>query len=1276
MSGPPTDRHLPWSRQGARNVAGVTYQVAVSAHLLILGRAGRLPITSVTPEGTEDVDCACADGSSLFVQAKERGDGTGVLTCAEIAQVLDHAIPALEVRERSQFILVTNARLGSDFTFTGWISTISEAFPDEKRETLLRSLTDRVRAESAGVLRRSLLVSLERQQEIHAAQLLSSVYRIPISVARLAYSRLLVDLGEIAAVQRARTPLTAIVRQLSDLDVLVNRVVETVDVRQLDTAVRNGIVEPLDFTSASELSPECFLLGVEATPGHIAANLDILRPALSSAIDTCLQSDGYVVIAGPSGTGKSSLLWRFSRDCGWVAGKARILRIGTDDVAELLRWVRLQQPSAKAPLLLCIDNLGRPSTGGWCAAVEQLRAIPGVVILGAVRREDFISSLVATSPSVIEPVLDLPLARSIDQTLRERGISTCLDPEEAFAQSKQLLMEFLSLLLSGRRMREVVAAQVQDRLTPDRVTEKEALRYVCTAHRVGLSIPADTLGHLLGCPADLHNAMVRLKSEHLLTENERTEWVGLHELRSEIICDVLHSLPPPTEASTYAALLRALPSPCQPILLKRYGYFSRSPIGPLASVVVELLNTADISLAAQLVNSLRECEAIRHARECLRVVRATPDSTGVSTSTRLLLALLVKETGFTMPLQAPEIQTLARELPPRPPSLVTQVLKQIASERIKVLAKSTNLADVVDWLSALEGYVDLSTDTAREIWSAHDGTWTPFHGRLLASLARLARLTSEQLEDMAGPVEDRSENVARLHPGGLRRSTNTHPDDGLVVTIEVLVPTSLSDVNTQVVSVAEQIMAACPEAAVAEVITREPGGQEYVVAIDIRPGYKRIPRKNLPRPTENRPHREVLDAAERLLSARFWTQRLRLEAELATEDKLLLEQLPDRLLNRHDHAGRRQAWKQRAIALSGQELPPPPQQESEQKTEDPAQQALQKVGDALARLAGDLDAPPTGRWYGAACQLREAIPMLTRARIEARPTLPSVGEPIPDALIGVVRRSADLLFALAPDQGRQHFRHRGSAPDWPSVAAQVISETRQRQLDEERSTLDSIMLSFGITADISAIVHDAPDSHRLVSDRWVVWLDWRSWESAPHFLNLSVELRSQLAFRLFIVASEREFALPFHAIQLGSDQIFPLDAATVEECCRVVQKKYAMSPHLPTWEDACAGLVEASRLGALYWSRPTAWRRQTDIEAAQKLIAQAAATFLAVPDPGIQEAFEELCNIVRAELQNGGPPLAAAFYGFPMNSPDSSIVRKIGNLKLAIAACEIQFPTA
>lgn len=72
----PRDRMAPddlWAdlRQGARNVACVTWQVAVLVHLLVLARAGDLPVASVTPEVFEDLDCTSADGTGTFVQMKE-----------------------------------------------------------------------------------------------------------------------------------------------------------------------------------------------------------------------------------------------------------------------------------------------------------------------------------------------------------------------------------------------------------------------------------------------------------------------------------------------------------------------------------------------------------------------------------------------------------------------------------------------------------------------------------------------------------------------------------------------------------------------------------------------------------------------------------------------------------------------------------------------------------------------------------------------------------------------------------------------------------------------------------------------------------------------------------------------------------------------------------------------------------------------------------------------------------------------------------------------------
>jgi hypothetical protein len=106
-------------RQGARNVAGVRWQVAVSVHLLIAARTGRLPFVRLIPEGNEDLDCHHADGSATLVQMKEVGAGAGRLTASDIADALAHADKAAGA---SSVALVTDGDLGSGLLFTGWDS--------------------------------------------------------------------------------------------------------------------------------------------------------------------------------------------------------------------------------------------------------------------------------------------------------------------------------------------------------------------------------------------------------------------------------------------------------------------------------------------------------------------------------------------------------------------------------------------------------------------------------------------------------------------------------------------------------------------------------------------------------------------------------------------------------------------------------------------------------------------------------------------------------------------------------------------------------------------------------------------------------------------------------------------------------------------------------------------------------------------------------------------------------------------------------------------------
>jgi hypothetical protein len=129
-------------RQGARNVAGVSWQIAVTAHLLIEAHAGERDFTRLVPEGYEDIDCLTSSGSRVLVQVKEKGAGAGTMTAADVADVLDHAAKAGKYVDVRSIVLVTDGELGSGLSFTGWDSTLSD-LPSTTCDRLIELLKSR-----------------------------------------------------------------------------------------------------------------------------------------------------------------------------------------------------------------------------------------------------------------------------------------------------------------------------------------------------------------------------------------------------------------------------------------------------------------------------------------------------------------------------------------------------------------------------------------------------------------------------------------------------------------------------------------------------------------------------------------------------------------------------------------------------------------------------------------------------------------------------------------------------------------------------------------------------------------------------------------------------------------------------------------------------------------------------------------------------------------------------------------------------------------------------
>ena len=124
--------------------------------------------------------------------------------------------------------------------------------------------------------------------------------------------------------------------------------------------------------------------------------------------------------------------------------------------------MRLLRPNDTSPVMVVSDDLGRQQTSGWPHAASMLREIPAVLLLGAVRADDFTPTLFVGSTRVLEPRLDGALAGALAEQLRRRRIPLRMAPDETFQRSEQLLMEYVALLTTGQRLRQVLARPSHD----------------------------------------------------------------------------------------------------------------------------------------------------------------------------------------------------------------------------------------------------------------------------------------------------------------------------------------------------------------------------------------------------------------------------------------------------------------------------------------------------------------------------------------------------------------------------------------------------------------------------------------------------------------------------------------------------------------------------------------------------------------------------------------------------------------------------------------------
>lgn len=956
-------------RQGARNVAGVTYQVGLSASLLVRTGADGWPgITAVRPEGFEDIDCRLEDGGWLFVQSKERSPGNA-LGASGVADAITHA---LELRSATasdgplRVAVVTNERFASNVPVTGWSATLSgQPGLDNLRAALIAQGMDAGEVERA--LSRTSTVVVPDPLKPGIVRGVLDGYGVADTVALTVHAHLVHELARMAGEQRSRQLHDAFVFERTRIDRLVEDVQRATDLTRLSRAVDAGVCEFADFAHGTPDDLTTFFSGVAVLPSHIASGLDVLRVSETEQALEALSRSRQALIVGPSGTGKSALLWRTASMIADGSRVIRVTRVSSDaDVALLVDHIAALAPEASRPVIVCIDDLGRARTAAWPAARDELLAMTGVSVLGGCRQED-LTPEIGRRAALVDSRLAGESANAVIQAMQASGINVVVEPEEAIERGEGLMMEMIAFATTGHHLHEVLSEQVA-RLSTRDVLAVEALRYIATLHTLGHALPAEHLGRMCTQDGDLSHSLRLLQDEHLIAIEDATAWRALHDLRAEVLVEVLHASPPPTLGATYARAIAGVQPRLRPELIRRAATrltrrsssalgLSRE-LGALADMIRDQIRReiedpceATAGRVAEWVQVAERLDALTYVHAALPIVSNSVSDTADPTDV-LLLAYSQQASNLFAEMEFLQgIRDLAARLPQWSPSSVETVLNVLDPARVATAIVTADLESAIALAEAIEGRIPVSAASVARVLESHPvepGSLRSvgLRAQLVAALFSANDPAPDDVDGLFGPVAERAVLAVAADPFAYEAVVTTiaaaalpespsalvrppRSEIATVATVKAFAraePSYESDsypdqpgtdpasVNAQAVRFVRRLFDMCPELDLVTVDVVQADGETDMMGVP-SDGHKSIRAGVVPRAVEQRRNIAVQTAAMSMRNNERWSDRCREQAAIANDLATLLDELPRRF-SPNDHAVRRRDWSDRVRQIA------------------------------------------------------------------------------------------------------------------------------------------------------------------------------------------------------------------------------------------------------------------------------------------------------------------------------------------------------------------------
>ncbi len=390
----------------------------------------------------------------------------------------------------------------------------------------------------------------------------------------------------------------------------INRIAELIDLESMEHALTQGICSPID-KEPLEIG-DYYYEGVSTQPGHVGAGLVVPRTDLVSQTIASLDMSQAVLLVGPSGVGKSAVLWTLPFALPGVLW-FRVHRMSDDDVPQVVRLLRSYRVSPEAPVGLLVDAVGNGDLAGWSRLRKAVASIPGALLIGTARSEDLPTLGDLADCRTVGVSLDEDAAEAIHAGLTRRCATSVPHWREAFEQSHGLTLEFTHLLTQGTRLYDILADQVAKRVIENRALELQILALVTAADRWSVSIPAEALTAALNSgPTELRAALARLVEEHLVVERDGL-FAGIHQIRSRNIVDVIHRVPPPPLEATVVSVLEMLHGPA----LSRFLYEVLREAPGLEKPVLQALGGLVRDDVERLLACLRGLELVDFYRQAM-----------------------------------------------------------------------------------------------------------------------------------------------------------------------------------------------------------------------------------------------------------------------------------------------------------------------------------------------------------------------------------------------------------------------------------------------------------------------------------------------------------------------------------------------------------------------------------------------------------------------------------------------------------------------------------